>query len=84
MAVNIKDPRVHELARSLAERRGVTMTTAVRQALEEALAASAPASQVDARRRRLAAVARHRAALPVLDDRSADAILGYDEHGLPR
>jgi antitoxin VapB len=39
-------------------------------------------------RRRLAdelkAIAEHCANLPVLDARSADQILGYDEHGLPR
>jgi antitoxin VapB len=28
-------------------------------------------------------IARRCAALPVLDDRSADEILGYDENGLP-
>ena len=39
-------------------------------------------------RRRLAdeleAIAELCANLPVLDSRSADEILGYDEHGLPR
>lgn len=29
-------------------------------------------------------VGRRVAALPVLDERSADEILGYDENGLPR
>lgn len=33
---------------------------------------------------RLLTAARQYQALPTLDDRSADAILGYDEHGLPR
>jgi antitoxin VapB len=31
----------------------------------------------------LLAIARHCQALPVLDDRSEDEILGYDENGLP-
>ena len=31
----------------------------------------------------LMAIARHCAALPLLDARSADEILGYDETGLP-
>jgi antitoxin VapB len=39
-------------------------------------------------RRRLAdeleAIAEHSANLPVLDPGSADEILGYNEHGLPR
>jgi antitoxin VapB len=29
-------------------------------------------------------IGRHCAALPLLDARSADAIIGYDENGLPR
>jgi antitoxin VapB len=32
----------------------------------------------------LDAIARECAALPVLDRRPADEILGYDEHGVPR
>jgi antitoxin VapB len=35
--MNIKDPQVRELARRLAERRGTSLTDAVRQALAEAL-----------------------------------------------
>jgi antitoxin VapB len=31
----------------------------------------------------LAAIRRRWSALPVLDDRSADAIIGYDEDGIP-
>jgi antitoxin VapB len=31
----------------------------------------------------LAAIRRRYAALPVVDDRSADEILGYDDRGLP-
>jgi antitoxin VapB len=83
MALNIKDPNVHELARRLAERRGITLTAAVRQALDEALANSGPRPRLDARRERLDAIARHCAALPVRDSRPADEILGYDEDGLP-
>lgn len=32
---------------------------------------------------KLLEIARHCAALPVLDSRSADELVGYDEHGLP-
>ena len=83
MALNIKDPRVHELARRLAEHRGTSLTTAVRQSLEEALATTGPQPQRDARRERLDAIGRHCAALPVHDPRSTNEIIGYDEHGLP-
>jgi antitoxin VapB len=35
--MNIKDPEVHRLARTLAQRRGTSMTGAIRAALEAAL-----------------------------------------------
>lgn len=82
MSLNIKAPRVHDLARELAERRGTTLTSAVEAALEEALAREGrPADRV---RERLDAISRHCAGLPRLDHRTADEILGYDERGLPR
>lgn len=82
MSLNIKAPRVHDLARRLAERRGTTLTSAVEEALEEALAREGrPVGRV---RERLEAIARHCARLPRLDDRTADEILGYDDRGLPR
>jgi antitoxin VapB len=82
MSLNIKAPRVHDLARELAERRGTTLTSAVEAALEEALAREGrPAGRV---RKRLDAIARHCASLPRLDLRTPDEILGYDERGLPR
>lgn len=84
MALNIKDPRVHDLARRLAERRRTSLTGAVREALEEALARSGAFARHDDRRERLDAVARLCADLPVLDPRTADEVIGYDERCLPR
>jgi antitoxin VapB len=82
MAMNIKDREVHELARRLAQRRATSLTQAVKEALEEALARSGrDGGEV---RQRLDAISRHCAALPVRDARPPDEILGYDEHGLPR
>ena len=84
MPLSIKDPETERLARELAQRTGESLTMATRKALEERL------RRVGATRRRatlledLAAIRRRCAALPVLDDRTADAILGYDAHGLPR
>lgn len=83
MALNIKDPVTDSLARELAARTGESITEAVRTAMAERLA----------RLRRQALVAGRAADLQrfidrgrqrtVLDDRSADEILGYDENGLP-
>lgn len=83
MALSIKHPEADRLARELAARTGETLTEAVMEALRERL-------QREQRRRRMPRVSeelRHIAeglkALPRLDSRSADEILGYDEHGLP-
>lgn len=82
MALSIKDPETDRLARALAEATGESLTEAIRRALEERLAR-------ETRRSRRGLVAEIRriqeyvARLPVIDPRSAEEILGYDEHGLP-
>ena|ERR1700681_2692026 len=83
MALSIKDPEADRLAREVAKATGETLTMAVIQALRERLAR--------VRRPRgprlseeLLKIGRRCARLPVQDTRSADEIVGYDEHGLPR
>ena len=84
MALNIRNPETEQLAETVAKLTGETKTQAVTKALRDRLA------RLRRRRagRRLAdeldEIALHTASLPVLDGRDADAILGYDEHGLPR
>jgi antitoxin VapB len=84
MALNIRNAEVEELAEALARVTGETKTEAVRRALRDRLARL----RRERAKRRLAdeldAIARECAALPVRDGRSADEILGYDEHGAPR
>jgi antitoxin VapB len=84
MALSIKSREADQLARELADATGETITDAVVSALRERLARE--------RRRRenrdllladIRAIADHCAALPVLDARSEDEILGYDENGIP-
>lgn len=85
MALTIEDPEADRLAHELAQRQGLSISEAVVHALREVL---------DRERRRdgtsrpkaedLLAIGRHLASLPVLDSRSDDEILGYDEYGLPR
>lgn len=83
MALNIRNSDTEELADTLARLTGETKTEAVRRALQERL------TRVRAERtgRTLAdeldEIALHCSQLPVLDNRSAEEILGYDEHGLP-
>ncbi len=83
MALNIRNAEAERLAARLAKLTGETKTEAVAQALRDRLARL----QRERTGRRLAdeldEIARHCAALPVLDARPADQILGYDDEGLP-
>jgi len=83
MALNIKDPTTERYVRELAKATGEGVTVAVRKAAQERL------QRVRRDRTgRLAAellqIGARCAALPDLDLRDPDEILGYDEHGLPR
>lgn len=84
MALNIKDKETDRLARALVGLTGESLTKAVRQSLAERL-------EREKRRRdrvgvaeRLMSIGRRCADHPVLDDRPAEEIIGYDQHGLPR
>lgn len=84
MALNIRNSETEALATALAALTGETKTEAVRRALEERLERT---RRVRGHRRLLddiGEIAAHCAALPIVDDRSAEAILSYDSHGLPR
>jgi len=84
MALNIRNPEAERLADELARQTGETKTEAVTKALQDRLLRV----RRERSKRRLAdeleEIARRCAALPVLDNRSPEEILGYDEHGLPR
>ena len=84
MALSIKDPETERLARALAQRTGETLTVATRRALEERLRRISGDARKAALLEDLAASRRRWSAMPVLDSRSADDMLGYDAHGLPR
>jgi len=83
MALNIRNREAERLAAELARATGETKTEAVTRALRDRLSRL----RRERSRRRLAdeldEIALHCAALPVLDRRSADEILGYDRHGVP-
>ena len=84
MALSIKHDEADRLARTLARATGETLTDAVVNALRERLDRVRPAARARQRLTRLRAIQRRVAALPTRDRRSADEILGYDAHGLPR
>lgn len=83
MALNIRNPEAEHLAAELAKRTGETKTEAVIKALRDRLVRV----RRERGKRRLAdellEIAKRYEALPVLDDRPSDEILGYDENGLP-
>jgi antitoxin VapB len=82
MAILIKDPETDRLVRALAARTGETLTEAVRKAAAERLQ---DVSQLQRRfdRAGLEALLAEVRAYPVVDSRTPDEIIGYDENGLP-
>ena len=83
MPMSIKSLEVERLAREVAARTGESLTGTIQKALEERL------ERLEAQRRKqtvvfqLEDILRRVDQLPVLDSRTPDQILGYDEHGLP-
>jgi antitoxin VapB len=87
MALYIKNPNVEKSVRRLARLTGETLTEATERAIEERLERLRPsqlpghgATQLE---KDLLRIAHQCAALPDLDTRTADEILGYDAEGLP-
>jgi antitoxin VapB len=84
MPLSIKDPEADRLARDLAQRTGESITQAVITALRERLVREQRKDEaIDSLVDEVMDIGRHCAALPLLDARSPDEIIGYDEHGLP-
>ena len=85
MPLSIKDPEADQLARNLAQRTGETITQTVIAALREQLAREQRKDEgIEDLVEEIMAIGKHCAALPLLDARSADEIIGYDERGLPQ
>jgi antitoxin VapB len=83
MALSIKSIETEHLAREIAAKTGESLTGAIQKALEERLErlnnnrrSQALAAQIDDILERVDA-------MPDLDARSPDEIIGYDEDGLP-
>lgn len=83
MALNIRNPEAERLAAELARITGETKTEAVAAALRDRLARVRRDRSGVGLADRLVAIGKECAALPVLDDRTPEEVLGYDEHGLP-
>ena len=84
MALSIKSIEAERLAREIATKTGESLTGAIQKALEERLDRLKKQRRSQILTGQLEEILRRVDQLPVLDRRSPDAILGYDEHGLPR
>jgi antitoxin VapB len=84
MALSIKNDEVERLARTLAARRNISITEAIRQSLarevdESGMAKSARSPRLKA----MMEVAEKAARIPRVNTKTDDEILGYDEYGAP-
>lgn len=83
MAMSIRNPETEKLAREVSRLTGETLTEAIGKSLEERLERLKRRRDEENLRRDLDEILERFHALPVLDTRSEDEILGYDENGLP-
>lgn len=83
MPLSIKNPRAEQLAIEVARETGETMTQAVIHALEERLERLKGRRLAPHLKDVIMEISARCSALPDQDARSAEEILGYDEHGLP-
>jgi len=83
MPLSIKNAEADRLARALARRTGETITQAVVKALQERLSREERKPDDDQLVEDVLEIGRHFSNLPVLDPRTDDEIIGYDQHGLP-
>ena len=83
MGILIKNPEAERAVRELAQLTGESLTTAVIVALEERLRRVAPEEDKAARLARINEIIDRAASYQVLDNRTPEEIIGYDENGLP-
>ncbi len=84
MPLSIKDSETEHLARQLARETGESLTQAIRRALEERLRRLRQSHHQRILTEKLEDILRRVDALPDMDSRPEEEILGYDSQGLPR
>jgi antitoxin VapB len=83
MALNIKSDVADNLARQLAKMKGQSITEVVISSLKDSLEREAVRPHAQSLAQSLSEIGRRCAALPDLDTRTPEEILGFDAHGLP-
>ena len=84
MPISIKDRETDRLAREMSVLTGESITEAIKLSLKERMRKLKAQRNPSGLAAELDRIALEIAALPVLDNRTADEIIGYDEYGLPR
>ena len=83
MSLSIKDSKTDALVRQLAALTGESITEAVFVSVKERLERLKSKNSPYSLAQELDAIAQRCASLPVVDSRSPEGIIGYDEQGLP-
>jgi len=83
MALSIKSIETEHLARKIAAKTGESLTGAIQKALEERLDRLNNNRRSQALTAQIDDILQRVDAMPDLDTRTPDEIIGYDEHGLP-
>lgn len=88
MALSIRNPETEALARDVARIMGTSITEAITDSLRERARALAPLRQKQSRAQRARDAGLERIVAKfgkgIKDQRSAEDIIGYDQHGLPQ
>jgi len=84
MPLSIKSSETERLAREIAAKTGESLTGAIQTALQERLERLNRQQRNRNLAKQLQEILRRVDQLPVLDSRSPEEIVGYDENGLPR
>jgi antitoxin VapB len=83
MALSIKSIETEHLAREIAAKTGESLTGAIQKALEERLERLNNSRRNQALAAQIDDILQRVDAMPDLDPRTPDEIIGYDEDGLP-
>jgi antitoxin VapB len=84
MPLSIKSLEAERLVREIAAKTGESLTAAIHKALEERLDRLNREQRGKTLARQLEEILQRVDRLPILDSRTPDEIIGYDENGLPR
>jgi len=83
MAISIKSMEAERMAREIAAQTGESLTGAILTSLQERLARLNSQRRTEVLTSQLDDILRRVDAMPILDTRPEDEILGYDDDGLP-